>query len=106
MFWLSDTPYEPGSTSYGNTLPRICTYMKLASRQTTGKIVHAYNCHLDHISEESRQKSASQIKRHMKEKVPPEENIVLLGDFNVPPDTPALKIFETELFPLQQTMNQ
>lgn len=27
VFWLSDTPNIPGSKTYGNGFPRICTYV-------------------------------------------------------------------------------
>ncbi|KAI8853161.1 Endonuclease/exonuclease/phosphatase, partial [Chytridium lagenaria] len=34
-FWLSDQPNVPGSTSYGNNLPRIATWAILTPRQPT-----------------------------------------------------------------------
>ena len=31
-FWFSDTPEVPGSTSWGNDIPRICTWAHLRDR--------------------------------------------------------------------------
>jgi endonuclease/exonuclease/phosphatase family metal-dependent hydrolase len=31
-FWLSDTPTVPGSTTWGNSLPRIATWVRLLDR--------------------------------------------------------------------------
>lgn len=64
-FWFSDTPDAPGSTSWGNSIPRICTWALLAPVATD----HAagafliYNVHLDHRSENSRVRSAEAIVR-------------------------------------------
>ena len=33
-FWFSDTPDVPGSTSWGNDIVRICTWVRLADRRS------------------------------------------------------------------------
>ena len=34
------------------------------------------------------------------------ESIIIMGDLNVPPDSPTLVTLENELFPLIQTMSE
>src|SRR5690554_675678 len=54
---LSDTPDVPGSTSWGNMVPRVvitATFSDLA----TGNEFQAVNTHLDHLSRKSRLRSA------------------------------------------------
>ena len=55
-FWFSDTPSVPGSKDWGNTPPRICSWARLVERQT-GIGFYVYNLHLDHLSQNSREKS-------------------------------------------------
>lgn len=80
-FWLSNTPSVPGSSHWGNKLPRICTWAKLHSR-TTSLIINIYNVHLDHQSQESRKKSVILISKHIQEHCN-DEPVILMGDFNV-----------------------
>lgn len=81
-FWLSDTPDVVGSTSWGNTITRMVTWVRLEDRRTGEEFVHV-NTHFDHQSENSRQKSAELVRKRidaMGEDVP----VVLTGDFNTP----------------------
>ena len=100
-FWLSDTLDEPGSRHWGNTLPRICTWAELRDRGD-GSVLRLYNLHLDNASAESRRRSVEAILARVEarastspepapgtEATPPVTTI-LLGDFNEPPDGPAL----------------
>jgi endonuclease/exonuclease/phosphatase family metal-dependent hydrolase len=57
-FWFSDTPEVPGSTSWGNDIPRICTWARLRDR-ASGRALWVYNVHWDHISQPSRERSAA-----------------------------------------------
>ncbi len=59
-FWLSDTPSEPGSKTWGNTIPRICTWARLREA-TGGRTLWMFNAHLDHASQPSRLKSVELI---------------------------------------------
>ena len=54
-FWLSDTPGVPGSTSWSNTITRICTWARFSDLQT-GKTFFLFNLHLDHRSQQSRER--------------------------------------------------
>ncbi|MCZ6776458.1 MAG: endonuclease, partial [Ignavibacteria bacterium] len=31
-FWFSETPEIPGSRNWGNSIPRICTWMRLVEK--------------------------------------------------------------------------
>ena len=86
-FWLSDTPEVPGSRSWGNNIPRICTWVHL--RDSSGKEAHVFNAHFDHQSQPSREKSAALLRDRMAAVSGP---CVLLGDFNATPDNPAVKL--------------
>ena len=48
QFWLSSTPYIPGSNDFGNFFPRICTWALL--RQVNGDQFLFFNIHLDHAN--------------------------------------------------------
>jgi len=48
QFWLSSTPYIPGSNDFGNFFPRICTWASL--KQIGGISLLFMNVHLDHVN--------------------------------------------------------
>jgi len=87
-FWFSDTPSAPGSKSWGNSLPRITT-VAVFENKISNKKVRIINTHLDHRSENSREKSIELILSKLKSydaSIP----TVLVGDFNAEPDDPIL----------------
>lgn len=88
-FWFSDTPSEPASKSWGNTLPRIATLVILENRNS-GKKVRLLNAHFDHRSDYSRQRSTELLLRKLMTEVEPMPTI-LLGDFNEEPDGDNIK---------------
>ena len=51
QFWLSSTPYIPGSNDFGNFFPRICTWASL--KQIGGISLLFMNLHLDHVNKRS-----------------------------------------------------
>ena len=48
QFWLSSTPYVPGSNDFKNNFPRICTWAAL--KQINGVNLLFFNVHLDHVN--------------------------------------------------------
>ena len=48
QFWLSSTPYIPGSNDFGNFFPRICTWASF--KQIDGISLLFMNIHLDHAN--------------------------------------------------------
>ncbi len=87
-FWFSDTPGMVGSKHWGNTLPRICTWVRLIDNKA-GKGFYVYNVHLDNQSAPSRKKSTELLA----EKVAAREGkepFVVTGDFNCGPGSPEM----------------
>lgn len=89
-FWLSDTPYEVGSMTFGNTLPRMVTWVKFLDKKTE-LIFYHMNTHLDYMYEDSRIKSAHLINRKANE-FKMSYPIFLTGDFNCDVGTLPYKI--------------
>lgn len=102
IFWLSETPYLPGSR-YPNQsdCPRVCT-MALFQELESNAVVRIYNTHLDHIGSEARILGLGQILRHIMEQSSKESNlvpapIILTGDFNAFPD--SVEMQQLNLYP-------
>ena len=89
-FWYSDTPTVPGSRTWGNRLPRLCTWACFALKGDPKKpAFYYYNTHLDHESQPSRARSAEflvQTIEKRKHHVP----AIVSGDFNVSEDNPVV----------------
>ncbi|WP_326597717.1 endonuclease/exonuclease/phosphatase family protein [Streptomyces sp. NBC_01803] len=84
-FWLSDTPDVIGSTSWGNTIVRMATWVRFRDRRT-GRLFAHVNTHLDHRSEHARQRGAVLIRDRIAG-FDPALPVVLTGDFNAPAET-------------------
>ncbi len=87
-FWLSDTPETPGSTSWGNRIPRVCTWAVLEDR-STGRRFAVFNTHLDHESQPSRERSTALILERIGAAAAGLP-VLVMGDFNAGEDNPAL----------------
>ncbi|MDY7089540.1 MAG: endonuclease/exonuclease/phosphatase family protein [Actinomycetota bacterium] len=81
-FWLSDTPEDPGSETWGGFAVRMVTWVRFLDR-ATGKRFYAVNTHLDNASEHARRRAAELIRERLPALSPPLP-IVLTGDFNTP----------------------
>lgn len=88
-FWFSDTPSVPGSMTWGNHYPRICTWALLLDVGSGFRFYH-YNLHLDHQSQESRVKSVVLLSRRIARRTPPLP-VIVTGDFNAGEDNPAIR---------------
>lgn len=93
-FWLSDTPEVPNSKTWKNRVTRVCTWAQLHDHRT-GRPFYFYNTHLDHESQEAREKGAAQIAAHVLENARSRSGerlpFALTGDFNAGEDNPAIK---------------
>ncbi len=87
-FWYSDTPAEPGSKSWGNRLPRVCTWARFVEK-ASGRAVYVFNSHLDHLSRRSRRKSTELLARRIADAVR-DAPAVVTGDFNAVAADPAV----------------
>ena len=80
-FWLSNTPEVPGSTSWGNTITRICTWVRLRERET-GDAFYVFNAHLDHQSATSRERAVELIADRIASRANLSDPVIFTGDFN------------------------
>ncbi|MET8764282.1 endonuclease/exonuclease/phosphatase family protein [Lentzea sp. NPDC004782] len=76
--WLSATPNVVGSTSWGNRVIRMVTWIRFADRATGTQFV-VVNTHFDHESENARVRSAEYVRDLVSGLTLP---VVLTGDFN------------------------
>ncbi len=94
-FWLSATPETP-SIGWDAALPRICTYGHFRFRKG-GHEFMVFNTHFDHIGEKARLESARLIVDRINLLNPDGLPVILMGDFNLEPDRPAIRILEEQL---------
>lgn len=96
-FWLSPTPYLPGSRfpTDQSGCPRTCCCAVLMDK-TNGGIIRVYNTHLDHVGERAREQGMRVVLERIKadDGVYAEVPSVLMGDFNATPDSPFLQEVE------------
>jgi endonuclease/exonuclease/phosphatase family metal-dependent hydrolase len=90
-FWLSETPTEP-SKSWGSAHHRICTWAELVDKESQ-QTIYVYNTHMDDGSRKAREEGARMIMDHIQKKAE-SSPFVLMGDFNAPEDSEALKIIK------------
>jgi len=88
-FWLSDAPEKEGSMSWGNKIPRICTWGRF-KHDESGRTFHLYNTHFDHQSQPSREKSSELCLKQIAERSPAEEAAIFMGDLNAGEKNPAI----------------
>lgn len=79
-FWLSDTPEVVASTSWGNSITRICTWARLIDRES-GDAFYIFNAHLDHRSQASREESTKLVAQRIAQRAH-DDPVILTGDFN------------------------
>ena len=101
-FWFSDTPEKVASKSWGNEIPRICTWARFIEKKTE-KGFYVYNVHYDHRSQPSRLGASELIIQRISKRKRPNEPIILMGDFNASENNPAIKIFKDEPLNLVDT---
>jgi endonuclease/exonuclease/phosphatase family metal-dependent hydrolase len=80
-YWLSDTPALPGSHTWGNSLPRMVTWVRFRDR-TGGRELLYVNTHFDHESQPSRERAAALIVERLATSRS-DLAVILAGDFNV-----------------------
>lgn len=88
--WHSDTPLVVGSSSWGNKVVRMLTWVRFADRRTGVEFVHL-NTHLDHETEAARRGGAELIRAVLAE-IAPTGPVVVTGDFNARPGSEPYRI--------------
>lgn len=76
--WFNDSG-EPGKRTWGSVFPRMASWV-LLDDQFTGHTLLAVNTHLDVLSSESRERSATMIRELIDQH--PNAYVVVTGDFN------------------------
>jgi endonuclease/exonuclease/phosphatase family metal-dependent hydrolase len=88
-FWLSDTPSEPGSRTWGNEIPRVAAWIRLVDLATM-RGFYVFNTHWDHRNQPSRERAALLIASHIDSRLHPDEPVTLIGDFNSVESNPGI----------------
>jgi endonuclease/exonuclease/phosphatase family metal-dependent hydrolase len=89
-FWFSETPDVAGSTSWGNQIPRICTWGRFAVSGTPDRF-YVFNVHWDHESQASRLRSGELLRARLAARPHPQDPVIVTGDFNAGESNPALQ---------------
>ncbi len=87
-FWFSDEPATPGSIGWGANLPRICSWARLLDIRSR-RMFFVFNVHLDHQSQESRERSAQLLVERILARSHGDP-VIVTGDFNAGEDNPAM----------------
>ena len=93
-FWFSDTPEVPGSTSWGNHITRICTWARFVDRESAVPF-YVYNVHLDHESQDSRERSVELLAERIALRTHPDP-VIVTGDFNAGEQNSAMRFLRGE----------
>jgi endonuclease/exonuclease/phosphatase family metal-dependent hydrolase len=95
-FWLSKTPYVPGSKSFKSAFPRLCTWIKGIFIEVNRPFIFM-NCHLDHIKSSTRKEQLKVLIEELKKINNSSYPIILAGDFNDSPYSDSRKMIDTLL---------
>ncbi|NIR46418.1 MAG: endonuclease/exonuclease/phosphatase family protein [Gemmatimonadetes bacterium] len=96
-FWFADTPDLPGSVDWGANLPRICTWGRLFDREAD-RAFYIYNVHLDHRSQESRERSVQLLAERIAARAHPDP-VIVTGDFNAGEGNSAMRFLAGDAGP-------
>ncbi|WP_166961549.1 endonuclease/exonuclease/phosphatase family protein [Yeosuana marina] len=88
-FWLSKTP-ERVSKGWDAAYPRICTY-GLFTDLKSSKSFWVFNTHLDHVGKQAQLNGIKLIQQKIVEVNTKKYPVVLMGDFNVEPNSLLIK---------------
>jgi endonuclease/exonuclease/phosphatase family metal-dependent hydrolase len=94
-FWLSKTPAKI-SVGWDAAMERICTYGLFEDIKTKQQFF-VFNTHFDHIGVVARLKSAELILQKIFELNPKKLPIILMGDFNLEPNSNPIQAIEKVL---------
>lgn len=95
-FWLSDTPEAVASISWGNLYPRMVSWGLFEMRD--GKRFYLLNTHFPYREQDAaaREKCAELLRKRIAA-LPKDVPVVLTGDFNTDPESPAHAILARDL---------
>ena len=81
-FWLSDTPDTVGSSSWGNKVVRMATWVRFTDHGT-GRDLIVLNTHLDHAVAKAQLRGAELVAERIAD-FDADLPVIVTGDFNVP----------------------
>ena len=79
-FWLSEEPDRPGTKGWDAACVRMVTWGKFRLRATQQELF-VFNTQLDHVGDQSREKSSTLLWERMK-RIAGDAPLFLMGDFN------------------------
>ena len=88
--WLSESPSQIGSRSFGSEFPRLCTWA------TFDEGLFAVNVHLDNEHADTRLHQIRVLLQQIRELEQPTRSALLMGDFNEAPDGPVRAVINKE----------
>ncbi|TAI48380.1 endonuclease/exonuclease/phosphatase family protein [Flagellimonas allohymeniacidonis] len=94
-FWLSETPQKP-SKGWDAAIKRICTYGLFEDLKGGNRFL-VFNTHFDHVGGVARLESAKLILAKMEQLNPDGLPVLLIGDFNLEPDSEGIGLVLKEL---------
>ena len=94
-FWLSTTP-DTVSMGWDAAYKRVCTYGLFQYKETESSF-WVFNTHLDHVGPKAQREGMQLILSKMKSLNSQNYPVILMGDFNVEPDSEIIKAVLTEL---------
>lgn len=103
-FWLSETP-NVFSKGWDAAFPRICTYGLFVNIQSGIKFF-VFNTHLDHIGNIAREKGLSLILQKIVEINSENFPVILMGDFNLEPQSEAISMVKKKMNNSRDITNQ
>lgn len=94
-FWLSETP-DKVSMGWDAVCNRVCTYALFEDLKTKQPF-WVFNTHFDHVGKEARKHSVTLILEKIKQLNSKNLPLVLMGDFNLEPETEPIQTIKTLL---------
>lgn len=94
-FWLSETP-EKVSMGWDAVCNRVCTYAHFENLENRQHF-WVFNTHFDHVGKIARLESSKLILQKIKELNKQNLAVILMGDFNLEPETETIKLLKTAL---------
>ncbi len=91
-YWLSETPHIPGSKSWDSRCIRLANWVRLEDR-ARGVECRVVNTHLDHVSQQAREKQAALIVEDAAV-YPDDYPQILTGDMNCDTSNRTIDIFK------------
>lgn len=85
-FWLSETPNDPGSKSWGSSYRRMVSWVKLAPRNNPREPFYFFNTHLDNSAQRARVQQAWLLRQKI-DQIADGRPTIVTGDFNTGTET-------------------